>query len=83
MDKTKAVNIFRSMCMMLAIMVTLILLALGVEAFVGLSKGAQIGVGLVITLIVGTYTIYSIAYGSLSFHADDGDDDFEDNGRYN
>lgn len=75
MDRTKALNIFRSFCMMIGILAGLALLALGIVNFPRLPKDVQLGIGLAVIIIIGTNMIYSTVY---SEPHDDDEEYYED-----
>ena len=79
MVKTKALNVFKAFCMMICILVILALIALGIVNFNRLPVDVQIGIGLIIVIMVGTWLIYSMVYGDDGYSIDYDDySNFED-----
>ena len=76
MVKTKALNVFKAFCMMICILVILALIALGIVNFNRLPVDVQIGIGLIIVIMVGTWLIYSMVYGDDGYSIDY--DDYDD-----
>ena len=77
MNKTKALNIFRSFCIMISIMAVIMLIALGIANVGRLDRNIQIGIGLVIITAIGTSMIYSAVYSDMFGYGDDDDDDLD------
>ena len=79
MNKTKALNIFRSFCIMISIMAVIMLIALGVANVGRLDRNIQIGIGLLVITAIGTSMIYSTIYSD-AFGRSYDDDDYDDYG---